>query len=366
MVRFHLLSRTRQITESSCGACALHAVLSYWGKEVDEEELMRLLGTSAAVGTFPERIVQGVRSLGLKAEAREDLTLDELRKVTDAGHPVIALAQLWRSQSESPETPEEDWDCGHYIVVLGVDDESVYFQDPYLRMGKGFVPRREFERHWHQVMGGDHARHPKLMRLAIFIRGRKPTRAPAHRGASLPRLDFEKLGSLNLIITQFRGVLLPFDFMDRLRDIWGSKEVRPAAFVLVRKSVEGEISAMEGGSLEEGEDAAEISAVLAAITSRSIGGPRRARVAAAVEAAASGDFGISVPEIRGIANRLPPDHSTIILLFENTWERRLRAVVHEHGGEVLEQRLVPADQLTALARDLAPGSGIDRPYGGVR
>jgi hypothetical protein len=33
---------------------------------------------------------------------------------------------------------------------------------------------------------------------------------------------------------------------------------------------------------------------------------------------------------------------------------------------VLEQRLVPADQLTALARDLAPGSGIDRPYGGVR
>jgi hypothetical protein len=30
-------------------------------------------------------------------------------------------------------------------------------------------------------------------------------------------------------------------------------------------------------------------------------------------------------------------------------------VVHERGGEVLEQRLVPADQLTALARDLAPG-----------
>jgi hypothetical protein len=175
MVRFHLLSRTRQITESSCGACALHAVLSYWGKEVEEEELMRLLGTSAAVGTFPERIVQGVRSLGLKAEARQNLTLDELRKVTDAGHPVIALAQVWRSH----------------------------------------------------------------------------------------------------------------------------------------------ISAMEGGSLEEGEDAAEINAALAAITGRSIGGPRRARVAAAVEAAASGDFGLSVPEIRGIASRLPPDHSTIIALREH-------------------------------------------------
>jgi ABC-type bacteriocin/lantibiotic exporter with double-glycine peptidase domain len=73
MVRFHLLSRTRQITESSCGACALHAVLSYWGKEVDEEELIRLLGTSAAVGTFPERIVQGVRSLGLRPRCARTL-----------------------------------------------------------------------------------------------------------------------------------------------------------------------------------------------------------------------------------------------------------------------------------------------------
>ena len=33
MKQFRLLTRTRQITEYSCGACALQAVMSYWGKD---------------------------------------------------------------------------------------------------------------------------------------------------------------------------------------------------------------------------------------------------------------------------------------------------------------------------------------------
>ena len=151
MSTFRLLTRTRQITEYSCGASALQAVLSYWGREVDETELMKIIGTSEDVGTYPENIVRGVRALGLQAEARENLSLDELR---DHGHPVIALAQVWRSQRSSVPRPEDDWDNGHYIVVLGVDDKYVYFQDPYLRMGKAFVTRDTFERHWHQAMGG--------------------------------------------------------------------------------------------------------------------------------------------------------------------------------------------------------------------
>ena len=53
---------------------------------------------------------------------------------------------------------EEEWDSGHYIVVLGVDKDNVYFQDPYVLMSKAFMPRKLFEAHWHQVMGGDVAR----------------------------------------------------------------------------------------------------------------------------------------------------------------------------------------------------------------
>ncbi len=355
MVRFQLLSRTRQITEFSCGACALHAVLSYWGKDVEETELMRLMGTSSDVGTFPERMVRGVRALGLQAEARQDLTLDEVKRFTDEGHPMIALGQLWRSERYSPERPEDDWDCGHYIVVLGVDKDYVYFQDPYLGMGKAFVPREMFERHWHQVMGGDHANQPRLMHLGVFVRGETPaeTAAPATERP----VDLEKLGSLNLLTMQFRGELLPFDLMDELKGLFKSGDVRPAAFIIVRKGAEGEISAMEGGSVEGAEDALEINAVLAAITSVSIGGPRlaRRRVERAIEAAESGDFGLSAGEIRQLAAKLEPGHSAVILLLENTWERRFREIVREHGGEVVGQRLLGPGALAKLAEQVGVG-----------
>ena len=65
MKQFRLLSRTRQVTEYSCGACALQAVLSYWGRDVDETDLMKLLHTTSEEGTYPEDIVSGARALGL-------------------------------------------------------------------------------------------------------------------------------------------------------------------------------------------------------------------------------------------------------------------------------------------------------------
>ena len=174
MQEFRLLKRTRQLTEYSCGASALQAVLSYWGRDVDEAELMKLLHTTFEAGTFPEDIVRGARTLGFEAQVRENLTLEEVAEFTAAGNPVIALAQVWRSQSGSAPSVEDDWDNGHYIVVLGVDSHYVYFQDPYMRMSKGFVPRQTFEAHWHQIMGGDPKSNPKLMHLGIFVRGDKP------------------------------------------------------------------------------------------------------------------------------------------------------------------------------------------------
>jgi hypothetical protein len=134
MTQFRLLTRTRQVTEYSCGACALQAVLSYWGKDVDEEDLMKVLNTTSEEGTYPEDIVRGAQSLGFEAEARDRLTLDEVERFTADGRPMIALAQVWRSEKNSPGSVAEDWDNGHYIVVLGVDKDYVYFQDPYARM----------------------------------------------------------------------------------------------------------------------------------------------------------------------------------------------------------------------------------------
>jgi hypothetical protein len=77
-------------------------------------------------------------------------------------------------------------------VVLGIDKDCVYFQDPYVRMSKAFVPRKAFETHWHQVMGGDLAKNPKLIHLGIFVRGEKPAPPKGIREAGITALDFRK------------------------------------------------------------------------------------------------------------------------------------------------------------------------------
>ena len=84
---------------------------------------------------------------------------------------MIALAQVWLSQRTSQASVEDEWDSGHYIVVLGVDKDNVYFQDPYVLMSKAFMPRKLFEAHWHQIMGGAATGNRKLMKVGIFVRG---------------------------------------------------------------------------------------------------------------------------------------------------------------------------------------------------
>jgi predicted double-glycine peptidase len=186
------MNRSRQITDYSCGASALRAVLSYWGRDVDEAQLMALLRTNSDIGTNPEDIASGARSLGFDAEVIKNLTLDQVEQVTADGVPVIALAQVWLSEGEPDRQLEDIWDNGHYIVVLGVDDDYVYFQDPFIQMSKAFVPRQTFEDHWHQVMGGDLERNPKLVHLGIVVRGKRQAKSHIVRnfGAQLLKIRF--------------------------------------------------------------------------------------------------------------------------------------------------------------------------------
>ena len=347
---FRLLKRTRQTTEYSCGPSALQSVLSYWGKDVDEAELMKLLHTTAEEGTYPDDIARGARALGFEAEVKDNLTLDEVARITADGTPMIALGQVWRSARNATASVEEEWDNGHYIVVLAVDENYVYFQDPYVRMSKAFAPRKDFEDHWHQVMGGDVEKNPKLMHLGILIRG---TTKPAAKEAktSTPALDFRKFGSLNLIVIRFRGYLLPYDFLTEVKETLKEQLIRPNAFILLRKDENGNVLGLEGSNLEDEQEAVAMNAVIEAITERSWGGRVRtkSKVAQAIEAAAQGDFGLDAGEIREIAKRLPHEYSALIVLFENVWERRLSEIAEKYDGAIINQRLVTSDAVAKAA-----------------
>lgn len=171
----------RQGTEYSCGAAALQAVLSCWGRDIGEEDLVKLLNTDPKSGTYPEDIIRVAREMGLDAQMRENLTLEEVNASVNAGIPVIVDCQSWRSPASGNLTWADDYGDGHWMVVLGMDGKNVYLEDPYILGSRGFIPRLEFEERWHNPRGWGDSDTVKQIHLGIFVRGEHPALEPALR-----------------------------------------------------------------------------------------------------------------------------------------------------------------------------------------
>jgi len=170
----------RQSTGYSCGPAALQAVLAYWGIAEREDHLIACLHSTTEQGTHPEDIARGAREFGLQAELREGLSLDDLEAALKKGITAIVDLQAWRGQEYRPWT--EIWDDGHYMVLLGMDRDNLYFEDPSLLGSRGFIPRGEFLDRWHDYEGNPplDAKDRKYVHMAIFIRGSHPAaRRPA-------------------------------------------------------------------------------------------------------------------------------------------------------------------------------------------
>lgn len=160
----------RQSTNYSCGSAAFQAVLNYWGGEdLREGVLTGKLNTTPQSGTSPDDIVRVAHEIGLEAEIKENLTLGDLEASIEADVPVIVPAQAWRGGS----TPwADDWEAGHYMVVIGLDEKNVYLEDPSMLGSKGYIPRQEFLERWH-----DYNR-VKYIHAGIFIKGKEPAKYP--------------------------------------------------------------------------------------------------------------------------------------------------------------------------------------------
>ena len=156
------------------------------------------------------------------------------------------------------------------------------------------------------------------------------------------------------MVTKFSRAIPPYDFLNQLKDIWEEGQIRPDAFIFLRKDKSGKISGMEGSSLQQDDDIAAIDAIIATIASRSLGASELASIkaAAALADAAAGDFGLSANDMRALAEKLQPNESAIVILFENVWERRFREAAAERGGEVVNQRFISPKALTEAAARL--------------
>lgn len=110
-----------------CGAACSMSVARYFGVGPTEFATWeKLLGSDPDKGTPPTAIVHLLRSLGLRAEARQLMTIDDLRDCWRAGRPVICPIQDY-----DPDAGPGEWEGGHYVVYIGGPALGyVFVQDP--------------------------------------------------------------------------------------------------------------------------------------------------------------------------------------------------------------------------------------------
>ena len=172
----------RQSTTYSCGAAALQAVLSYYGIDKRERALMEMLKTTEENGTSPENIVRVAKELGLQADPRENVTYESLIKAYREGVPVICAIQAWTDAPPEKRSWAADWEDGHYVIIIGGDEQFVYVEDPSLLGTRGIIPKQEFLDRWHDYTGAapfDPSDRP-YVHLGIFVTGKSPVRPFAY------------------------------------------------------------------------------------------------------------------------------------------------------------------------------------------
>ena len=121
--------------EASCLPACVEMVLAYWGIERTQAELAARLGTDPVGGTPCSRVLRlHFPSLSI---SYLQASLDDIRDWLTRNVPVIALVQT----SELPH-----WSCrsAHAVVVVGLEEATVWINDPVFEHAPISVPIGDF------------------------------------------------------------------------------------------------------------------------------------------------------------------------------------------------------------------------------
>jgi len=80
---------------------------------------------------------------------KDGLSLNDLKRQINLGHPVILLVQAWQDAAGAKWA--EDTKDGHYVVAIGYDRQNLYVMDPATSGNYAFIPLQEFADRWHDI-----------------------------------------------------------------------------------------------------------------------------------------------------------------------------------------------------------------------
>lgn len=129
-------------TWNNCGPATLAMALSFYGWPGTQKEAAAVLKPDPEdKNVSPEEMAAFARRLGLGAKVRVNGTLDLLRRLLQAGFPVIL-------ETGFEPDPKQGW-MGHYRLLIGYSERAGQFivMDSYMGPNQG-VPAEEADRYW--------------------------------------------------------------------------------------------------------------------------------------------------------------------------------------------------------------------------
>lgn len=159
-----------QMNDYSCGVGVFQAVAAYFGYWGYQKEFSKSLGTTQKQGTHPRRIEKGLKKLGFEVRLVENMTLDQLRNCLRQGEIVIIDFQAWGDEEDQDYSNE--WEEGHYCVVVGFNEKYVFLEDPSLLGTIGYLSNEELLSRWHDYEI-ENGKPRKYYHMGIIIRGKQ-------------------------------------------------------------------------------------------------------------------------------------------------------------------------------------------------
>ena len=170
------LHNLRQTFNYDCGAKALQTVMAYYGIDAREDDLIKGLQITKK-GTRPVNMRRVAEKYGFKVKSGTGWTLEDVKWYINSGTPVIVLLQAWAERFMTLEAWSEDYDDGHYAVVIDTANEIVVFEDP-ASFRRTWLAESEFVLRWHDR---DPLTNRKVERFAMVLLGKEPVLpAPKH------------------------------------------------------------------------------------------------------------------------------------------------------------------------------------------
>jgi len=131
-----------------CGPACLKMVLDYYGVNKTEEELAILCNTATDLGTDEKSLKKAAEGLGFKVEIKNLSSFEDIKNWLDKKVPVI-VDWFTRGRFDYDDSIVAD---GHYSVVVGLDGEFIYLQDPEIGDLRK-IKKEDFERVWFDFTG---------------------------------------------------------------------------------------------------------------------------------------------------------------------------------------------------------------------